>query len=93
MKRFHEKNATTTLTLTAGAPALVRRDDDRLLALVALGDDLEEEGRLGPLQRRVADLVELCVAPHKSTYVQFLVMWRSPEKPASGLPSGYSDST
>ena len=44
--------------LSPCTPALVGGDDDGLLSLVSLGDDLEEEGSFGPLQRRVADLVD-----------------------------------
>jgi hypothetical protein len=41
--------------------------DDESGPLVAAGDELEEEVGGFPLERDVADLVDLCGCPHRST--------------------------
>ena len=52
----------------------IGREDEGLL-LVAPRDDLEEQVRGAGVVGEVADLVELCGAPHNSTHVKHLVMW------------------
>jgi len=44
--------------LAPGAPALVRRDDDRLSPVIPFGYDLEEERGLRAFQGGVADLIQ-----------------------------------
>ena len=60
------------------APAAERLvgGDDEAGSFVAAGDDLEEQvGGLG-LERDVADLVDLCGHPHRSTYADPATMPR-----------------
>src|SRR5262249_15761700 len=70
-----------------GAEALVAGDDERA-ALVAAADELEEEVGALPIHGAVADLVQLCGAPHKSTYGEHAVMWSAVASPQES--SGFS---
>jgi hypothetical protein len=49
--------------------------DQKAAALVPPRDELEEEMRAAPFKREVAELVDLCGAPHKSTNATPAVMW------------------
>jgi len=60
--------------LAPGAYGLVAGDQEAPL-LVALSDQVEKEMAARPHQGQVAQLVDLCGAPHKSTYVETSVMW------------------
>jgi hypothetical protein len=61
--------------------------------LVASIDDLVEQvGGVGVVGE-IADLVDLCGAPHKSTHVEHLVMWSEPQVLRSGLSLRPPDST
>jgi hypothetical protein len=62
-------------------------------AFVASVDDLVEQVCGMGVVGEVADLVDLCGAPHKSTYVESLVMWSSSRKLRSLTPLGSIDST
>jgi hypothetical protein len=55
--------------LAPGFKAAVAGDDDRP-ALVAARDEREEEIRGPALQGEVADLIELCGYPHRSTTIR-----------------------
>ena len=46
---------------------------------VEVGEQREESEDVGP---EILGLVELCGAPHKSTHVEYLVMWSPSPKPA-----------
>jgi hypothetical protein len=54
---------------------LVGAEQDGALGVVTAGDDLEEEVRVAAVVREVADLVQLCGAPHNWTHVEHLFMW------------------
>lgn len=53
----------------------VRRHHDPP-GLVARGDELEEQRRRRAVEGQVADLVELCGCPHRSTYAEPATMPR-----------------
>jgi len=55
----------------------VAGDGDRLL-LVAVGDEVEEQLASGAVEGDEADLVDLCGAPHKSTYGDTSLMCSRP---------------
>ena len=46
------------------------RGDDDACSLIGLTDHIEQEFRAELARRDVAELVDLCVAQHKSTYVE-----------------------
>jgi hypothetical protein len=56
------------------AEAAVGGQDERPL-FIAPGDELEEKVRPVTVDRDIADLVDLCGAPHKSTNGKTAVMW------------------
>jgi len=60
-----------------GGPLLERevRGEDEALSLVAAADDLEEEIGISVVEGEIADLVDLCGAPHNSIHVECLLMW------------------
>ena len=47
----------------------------RRVVLVAPADELEEEHGSVAADGQVADLIDLCEAPHKSIHVESFVMW------------------
>ena len=53
----------------------VGRDDHRP-GLIARGDELEEQRRAGGVQREVAQFVDLCGYPNRSTYADTATMPR-----------------
>nr|WP_281356427.1 hypothetical protein [Acrocarpospora macrocephala] len=59
------------------AEGLVAGDDDRAL-LVAAGYELEDEVGVGSIQGQIADLIDLCGYPHRSTYADTATMPRIP---------------
>ncbi len=54
--------------------------DQQAAAFVPAGDELEKEMRAASFKGQVAELVDLCGAPHKSTNATPAVMW-SEEQP------------
>jgi len=60
--------------LRPGFETLVGGDDERDL-LIQFADHVEKQISLPLLDGRVADLVDLCGAPHKSTNGKTTVMW------------------
>jgi hypothetical protein len=48
--------------------------DDGASFLMATFDEIEENACLRCVKARIADFVDLCGAPHKSTYVESSVM-------------------
>jgi hypothetical protein len=61
--------------LAPAAEGQVRGDHDRAL-FVAGGDELEEQVRRVVVEGDVADLVDLCGCPHRSTYADTATMPR-----------------
>jgi hypothetical protein len=75
-----DEGAETGGVVEDGAPLLegeVGREDDRL-GLMAPADDVEEKIGGAAVAGDVAELVELCGAPHKSTHVECLLMCSAP---------------
>ena len=63
----------------APAAELFVGGDDQRGPFVAGGDELEEQVRGLGFERDVADLVDLCGCPHRSTYADIATMPRMPQ--------------
>src|SRR5262245_28415967 len=71
--------------LSPAAEALIAREDHGA-ALVAAADQLEEQVGALAVDGQVADLVDLCGAPHKSTYGEHPLMWSAGASPQESSP-------
>jgi hypothetical protein len=66
-----------------GPIAVAGQDDGGLL--VAFVDDVVEIFGAGPAQRLQAEIVDLCGAPHNSTYGERAVMWSADREHEGGV--------